>query len=210
MRLITTLEELEALPKKAIVRDSGGNIFERWYIPGEAIRPPDGDDWYGLGFQDQCWSAKTIGLPAHVLWPEGPIEITDQMVEGMARMLHSRSAEGRSGFSWPVNGDWGRQRDLESAHRALTYVLTFLSKCNGCGATATTVNPEPRHDPRCLARKPTDCINCCAHEPTDPSPVVAIPTCGCSCHTMPGVFHVTACCNLSAADQGPMDGESNG
>lgn len=84
MRLITTLEELEALPKKAIVRDSGGNIFERWYVPGEAIRPPDGD-WYGLGFQDQCWSAKTIGLPAHVLWPEEPTEFTDAQVEAAWR-----------------------------------------------------------------------------------------------------------------------------
>ena len=45
------------------------------------------------------------------------IELTDEMVEGMARMLFMHSREGRDGFTWPLNGDWGRDRDLEAAAR---------------------------------------------------------------------------------------------
>lgn len=52
-----------------------------------------------------------------------PIEPTDEQVERMARSIHSRSAEGRSGFSWPVNGEWGRERDLKYARQSLTYIL---------------------------------------------------------------------------------------
>lgn len=79
-----------------------------------------------------------------------PPTITDEMAEGMARMLHAQSAEGRSGFSWPVNGEWGRQRDLEAARIVLNYVFTFVSKCAGCHATVTTVNPDPRHEDGCV------------------------------------------------------------
>lgn len=52
-----------------------------------------------------------------------PIEPTDEQVERMARSTHSRTHEGRNGFSWPINGDWGRQRDLKDARRSLTYIL---------------------------------------------------------------------------------------
>lgn len=50
-------------------------------------------------------------------------EFTDEQVERMARMFHARSKEGRDGFQWPVNGDWGRKRDMDNARRALEYVF---------------------------------------------------------------------------------------
>jgi hypothetical protein len=51
------------------------------------------------------------------------VTITDEMVERMARMIFAQSTEARSGFTWPINGDWGRQRDLERARTILEYVL---------------------------------------------------------------------------------------
>ena len=47
----------------------------------------------------------------------------EAMVERMARMLFAQTTEARSGFTWPINGEWGRERDMERARRVLAYVL---------------------------------------------------------------------------------------
>ena len=52
-------------------------------------------------------------------------EITDEMVERMARTLFARTTEAGRGWTWPINGDWGRQRDLKDARKALRRVLGF-------------------------------------------------------------------------------------
>lgn len=49
--------------------------------------------------------------------------MNEAMVERMARMLFAQSTEARSGFTWPINGDWGRARDMERAETALAFVL---------------------------------------------------------------------------------------
>lgn len=90
-----------------------------------------------------------VALEAAVSTPQ---DITDAMAEGMARMMFTQTTEGRNGFTWPLNGEWDRERDLERARTALRYVLTFRSKCRGCHATVTTLNPTPVHDPRCFAK----------------------------------------------------------
>lgn len=51
------------------------------------------------------------------------IQITDAMVERMARSQHARTKEGRDGWSWPINGEWGKTRSLEAARRSLEYVI---------------------------------------------------------------------------------------
>lgn len=48
---------------------------------------------------------------------------SDEQVERTARMLFARTKEGRDGFTWPVDGDWGRQRDLDSARRFLVHAV---------------------------------------------------------------------------------------
>ena len=53
----------------------------------------------------------------------GEVEVTDDMVERMARVLFSRTTEARNGWTWPINGDWGRQRDMDDARRVLGRVL---------------------------------------------------------------------------------------
>lgn len=49
--------------------------------------------------------------------------ITDEVVERMARALYARTQEARAGFTWPINGDWGRRRDLVDARKLLHYIL---------------------------------------------------------------------------------------
>jgi hypothetical protein len=51
------------------------------------------------------------------------VEVTDDMVERLARALFARTKEGRDGFSWPLNGDHDRQRDMEMARNLLVRVL---------------------------------------------------------------------------------------
>ena len=49
---------------------------------------------------------------------------TDEaMVERMARILFAQTAEARNGWTWPINGEWGRARDMERAEKALRFVL---------------------------------------------------------------------------------------
>lgn len=51
-------------------------------------------------------------------------EITDEMVERLARAFFAQSKEGRDGFTWPLNGEVFRERDMAQARRTLEYVLT--------------------------------------------------------------------------------------
>ena len=50
-------------------------------------------------------------------------EFTYERVERTARMLFARTHEGRNGFSWPLNGEIDRQRDLKDARAFLTRAL---------------------------------------------------------------------------------------
>jgi hypothetical protein len=51
------------------------------------------------------------------------VEVTDDMVERLARALFARSKEGRDGFTWPLNGDHDRQRNMNDARKLLVRVL---------------------------------------------------------------------------------------
>lgn len=46
-----------------------------------------------------------------------------EVQERLARAFFARSQEGRNGFSWPLNGDRDRARDLENAGRVLHRIL---------------------------------------------------------------------------------------
>ena len=53
-----------------------------------------------------------------------PAEADEAMVERMARILFAQTTEARSGFTWPLNGERDRARDMERAEMALKFVLS--------------------------------------------------------------------------------------
>ena len=81
--------------------------------------------WHDNGVGIVQGSHYRSGFVAGAEWQASrKVEITDEVVERMARMLFAQTTEARSGFTWPINGDWDRKRDMERARKVLEYVLT--------------------------------------------------------------------------------------
>jgi hypothetical protein len=57
----------------------------------------------------------------------------EEMVERLARVLFMRTKEGRDGWTWPVNGESGRKRDMDDARRVLPYILGDGQTPQGAG-----------------------------------------------------------------------------
>lgn len=60
--------------------------------------------------------------PGHVLVGAATVadfDPTTEQAERTARMLFARTTEGRNGFTWPLNGERDRERDLRDARQFL-------------------------------------------------------------------------------------------
>ena len=53
-------------------------------------------------------------------------EVPDAAVEIVARAFFSQTRESSSGFHWPINGQWGRDRDMERARNVLVRALAAI------------------------------------------------------------------------------------
>lgn len=77
------------------------------------------------GFQDTVdldrWLTKRDAATRTAALEEAAVP--DAAVEIVARAFFSQTREASSGFTWPINGQWGRDRDMERARNVLVRAL---------------------------------------------------------------------------------------